>query len=104
MCGYLYVAAYKRDAQWAYLCCKRSRQVHEDVWELQIKPSQVLTEILPLLENVRQEMDVFIESRTGKLRQLLKVFSRNIDRRIDNLRNNYVEGKPSAFCVVLILK
>jgi len=100
----LSVPAHKRDFAWAHTCCKASRKVHEGVWELQIKADEVLTEILPLLENVKQEMDALRIPRRGKLRKYIEAFSRNVGQRIDNLRDNYVEGNPSAFAPSSLLE
>jgi len=98
------VPTHKRGFAWAHTCCKASREVHEGVWALQTKADEVLTEILPLLENVKQEMDALPIPRRGKLRKYIGAFSRNVGQRIDNLRDNYVEGNPSAFAPSSLLE
>ena len=93
----LSVAPEERNARWAYNVCVLSRHVHINVWDDCPRP-EIVEGIIELLNSALDEigkLDVKVYSQHDK--EEVDVHIRNIRRRIKNLKDNYLKGKPSDF-------
>lgn len=93
----LSVAPEERDARWAYNVCVLSRHVHINVWD-DCPQAEIVEGIIGLLNRARDQirkLDVKGYSQHDK--EEVDVHIINIGRRIKNLHDNYLQGKPSDF-------
>lgn len=83
------------DLAWAHGRCQESEDLHEAVWRWETDRSDVQSEVIPALE------EALVLMRSAKVEEqheaLLDGYIGNVNARIRNLRDNYLEGLPSAF-------
>ena len=89
----------KRNMRWAHDVCTASRFVHIDVWRFCAKYNYVENTILPLLKRAITELLAQLDSESleDAEKETIASYVKNDDDRIKNLKENYLQGKPSAF-------
>lgn len=89
----------ERDVRWIHSICTVSRMIHLNVWRFCPERKYVESNVVKLLKRAQNELRSmancgdFTPSEIARINQYLQ----NIDNRIDNIRSNYLEGRPSAF-------
>jgi hypothetical protein len=83
----------------AYQCCTYSRFVHMNVWKDLTSREEVKRKLIPLLESAGNHVAALKKEKYLNEDQVGKVAycADNICLRLDNLRNNYIKGRPSEF-------
>jgi len=91
--------AEERDMQWAHEVCTASRFIHLDVWRFCAKYDYAEGTILPLLKEARSQLlalrdaDILEDAD----RNIIDSYVKNDYDRMKNLRDNYLQGRASAF-------
>lgn len=95
----LKTTAKARDLHWAHELCTVSRFIHVGIWRELPGREWVRQEVLPLLERAQREF-----TDTGecvrldkKAKEKMRHYCRNLELRMQNIVENYLQGKPSAF-------
>lgn len=87
----------KRDVRWAHQICTASRFVHINVWRFAPERKQA-RDIIKLLQRARKELLSMVNSGDfDKDKEEIETYNENVGRRIRNVEENYLAGKPSAF-------
>ena len=84
-----------RQSEWGKDGCFVSRKVHGAVWEWEPEVEYVRDVVIPQLEELRDA--VAAAKPVGEYADSLGVYAQNVNIRIQNLRDHYLEGKPSSF-------
>lgn len=85
--------------QLAHDVCTASRFIHLDTWRFCAKYKYVKDTILPTLERAKRELTALLDSESLEKvdKEIISSYIENDKDRIKNLRENYLQGKPSAF-------
>lgn len=88
----------ERNMRWAHDLCTVSRKVHVDVWEKCLEKSYVKGTVLRLLKAAVFALKQMIKSEVSERRRhRLTEYLDNDKRRVENVEDNYLKGKLSAF-------
>ena len=89
----------KRGMVWVHRICNITRLVHIDVWQQLHSRELVNEQVIPLLQYVRETLISMLSSRslTESEKELLRVHCENVTARIQNVKENYLNIKPSDF-------
>lgn len=86
-----------RGPKWGYQICTASRFVHINVWTFSPK-SKPVRDIIRLLVRAQKELLSMVNSGDfSKDKKKIQEYIDNIGTRIDNIKRNYLRGKPSGF-------
>ena len=85
-----------RNMDWAHDVCTMSRFVHINVWKFCAPREYVRTQVIPLLENAKKQLLNLANMKGFDTSKILD-YAENDTARIKNLKDNYLEQKPSAF-------
>lgn len=85
----------KRDLGWVKEVCRHSKLIHINVWRFYVERWYVEHKVLPLLNKIIGEIAALGKRKSGK--SGLDVYGSNVAKRVKNLKENYLEGKRSAF-------
>lgn len=93
------VLADERGVEWGHDVCTCSRFVHINTWKSCSDRDCVKKEVIPLLTRARDDVLAAREGGGGSCadKKKLTEYADNIETRIKNIANNYMQGKSSAF-------
>ena len=84
------------DCDWCHDRCLDSEIIHEAVWRWNPPASFVEQAVVPALERTITIVNRAVAKDDQESALLLR-FPRNIGRRVQNLTDNYLKGRPSDF-------
>lgn len=84
-----------RDWDWAEDRCVDARLIHVAVWQWEEDRKYVQEEVVPLLQDARNEVLDVRDQASDDERDGLAVFANNIGKRIANLTERYLKGLKS---------
>lgn len=94
------LASNDRNMEWAHELCTVSRFVHVHVWLYCVDLRTVEADVIPLLQRISTALAEFGERSTSLSdddRKHIREYMENDERRIVNIRSNYLKGRRSAF-------
>jgi len=86
-----------RDADWAHDVCTASRMIHIGVWAECPGKDEVRSTVLPLLKQAAVAIAAIGDGLDGEGREMLDRYAKNDELRWANIKENYLQDKPSAF-------
>jgi len=90
----------ERGVSWAHEVCTYSRYIHINVWTERPSIRYVRKEIVgKLLNKAAREVEVLATlNRFNEVeRSEIQHFHKNISLRVENIKNNFLSGRPSDF-------